>query len=190
MSVTLLDHIKKIVSLTEQEEEVVSRYMTHKILRKKDLLLKEGQVCTANYFIVKGCMRMYTVGEDATEQMIQFGIDNWWLTDYMSMTSGRPSQFYIRAVEDTELAVLPVHVQEELFTKVPAMERYFRIVLQKANAAAQMRIHFIFNLSGKERYEHFMSVVPEFAQRIPQYMLASYLGFTAEFLSKIRAGKV
>ena len=162
----------------------------HKTVRKKTLLFKEGQICTANYFIVKGCMRMYTVGADSAEQIIQFGIDNWWITDYLSMNSGQPSPFFMQAVEDTELAVFPLKLQEELFAKVPAMERYFRIILQRANAAAQMRVHYIFNLSGKERYLHFMNVVPEFAQRIPQYMLASYLGFTPEFLSKIRAGKV
>lgn len=190
MYTPLIDHIKKLVSLTAAEEEIIAACMQHKKLRKKDHLFKEGQICAANYFIVKGCMRTYTIDEKGSEQILQFGIDHWWMTDFMSMNTQTPSQFNIQAVEPTELIVFPVHVQEELFAAVPVLERYFRIILQRANAAAQMRVHFIFNMSGKERYEHFARVVPGFVQRVPQYMLASYLGFTPEFLSKIRAGKV
>lgn len=185
----LFTHIRKLVSLSAEEEKILSPFLQYKELKKKDHLLKEGQICNANHFVVNGCLRMYFTTDDAVEQIIQFGIDNWWITDYMSAGNGQPSKFYIQAVEDAVVIVLNKEKQEELFLQLPQLERYFRLILQKAHAAAIMRIHYIFDQSGEERYHHFSKSFPEFVQRIPQYMLASYLGFTPEFLSKIRAKK-
>jgi CRP/FNR family transcriptional regulator len=186
----LLQHIKKHVPLTAEEEAIVSSYLRHKSVSKKEYLLKQDEVCTASYFVAKGCLRMYTVTDNATEQMIQFAIDNWWMADYTSLNMHKPSPFFIQAVENCEIIALPGNTQEELLARVPAMERYFRIVLQRAYAATQMRVHFIYNMTAKQRYEYFNNLFPGFVQRVPQYMLASYLGFSAELLSKIRAGKV
>lgn len=186
----LLKHINKHVSLTAEEEEIVLSYLRHKRIRKKEYLLKQDEPCAASYFVAKGCLRMYTITEHDNEQMIQFAIDNWWMADYTSLSTHRPSPFFIQAVEDCDIMMLQGNLQEELLTRVPAMERYFRFVLQRAYAATQMRVHFIYNMTAKERYEYFSGLFPEFVQRVPQYMLASYLGFSAELLSKIRAGKV
>jgi CRP-like cAMP-binding protein len=148
-----------------------------------------GQVCNACYFVVKGCLRMYTIPDNGTEQIVQFGIDNWWICDYTSFDSQKPSMFNIQAVEPSTLIYIDKKSQEELFAKVPKLERYFRLILQRAYSATLMRVHYIFTSTGEARYHHFNSLFPEFVQRIPQYMLASYLGFTPEFLSKIRAKK-
>ena len=129
------------------------------------------------------------MSDRGTEQIIQFAIDNWWLSDYMSFDKQTPSGFYIQAVEDTELLCLDRSTQEQLFKKVPQLESYFRIVFQRAYAASLVRIQYIFCLTKEERYHHFNNAYPEFVQRIPQYMLASFLGFTPEFLSKTRAKK-
>ncbi|HLK27518.1 MAG TPA: Crp/Fnr family transcriptional regulator [Puia sp.] len=185
----LLDHINRFVSLNKEEEALLQNYFKNKTLKKKEHLLKDGQKCNANYFILKGCMRMYYITETGTEQIVQFAIDNWWMTDYMSLDSQKPSQFNIQAAENSEVAILEKNMQEELFSKIPKMERYFRIILQKAYAASVMRMRYIFTQSGEERFHHFSSSFPEFVQRVPQYMLASYLGFTPEFLSKLRAKK-
>ena len=185
----LLAHIEKFVNLSDKEKEILQSHLEYKKLKKKDFLLKENQACTANHFIVAGCLRMYYITEEGTEQMIQFGIDNWWLTDYMSFDSQQPSQFNIQAIENSEIILLHKKAQEDLFVQVPKMERYFRIVVQKAYAASVMRVRYIFTQSGEERFRHFTESFPDFVQRIPQYMLASYLGFSAEFLSKIRAKK-
>jgi CRP/FNR family transcriptional regulator, anaerobic regulatory protein len=182
----LLSHINRFVSLNEDEEELLISYLSYRELKKKAWLLKEGQVCTANYFIAKGCLRMYSVAETNNEQIVQFGIDNWWLTNYMSLDRQQPSLFYIQAIEPTQVIVLNSKIQDELFEKLPQLERYFRVVLQRSYAASIMRIHYMHTFSGEERYHHFSNLFPEFVQRIPQYMLASYLGFTPEFLSKIR----
>ncbi|MBS1916121.1 MAG: Crp/Fnr family transcriptional regulator [Bacteroidetes bacterium] len=188
-SENLLIHIRKFVPLSKTEEELLLPYLKNISLKKKEHILKEGQICTANYFVVKGCMRMYFITEQGTEQIVQFAIDNWWLADLMSLDAQKPSQFNIQAIEATEVIALDKNIQEELFTKVPKMERYFRIILQKAFAASVMRFRYIFTQSGEERFHHFITSFPDFVQRVPQYMLASYLGFSAEFLSKLRAKK-
>jgi CRP/FNR family transcriptional regulator, anaerobic regulatory protein len=185
----LILHIRKFVPFSAEEEKIIAPYLKTISLKKKEHLLKEGQVCAANYFVVKGCLRMYFITEQGTEQIVQFAIDNWWLSDLISLDSQKPSQFNIQAVEATEIIALDKKIHEELFTKLPKMEKYFRIILQKAYAASVMRFRYIFTQSGEERFHHFVTSFPDFAQRIPQYMLASYLGFTPEFLSKLRARK-
>ncbi|MGC4036769.1 MAG: Crp/Fnr family transcriptional regulator [Chitinophagaceae bacterium] len=185
----LLNHIRKFVSFSDEDEAILLPYLKQRTLKKKEFLLKEGQVCNANHFVVKGCLRMFYITEEGNEQMIQFAIDNWWMTDYMSFDMQKPTQFNIQAVETADIIFLEKRTLEELFEKLPKLERYFRIIVQKAYAASVMRLRYIFTQSGEERFNHFSKSFPEFVQRVPQYMLASYLGFSAEFLSKIRAKK-
>ena len=185
----LTNHINRFTSLSSSEKDLLSEYIQFNDVKNKEYLLKAGQVCKANYFVVKGCFRMYSHTDKGTEQIIQFGIDNWWIADYTSFESQQPSLFNIQALESGVVGALDRQVQDSLFARLPKLERYFRYVLQRAYAATLMRVHFIFSESGEERYRNFNSSFPEFVQRIPQYMLASYLGFTPEFLSKIRAKK-
>lgn len=186
----LIQHFRKHIPLTESEEQYILEKIVVKSVKKKELLLEAGQVCHHQNFILNGCCRNYIINEKGSEQTLQFGIEDWWLTDYMSFSTEKPSHFYIQAVENSEIASISKTNLDELYKEIPQMERYFRIVLQKSFAASQMRIMFLFTMSAEERYNHFKSVVPEFVQRVPQYMLASYLDFSAEFMSKIRAGKV
>ncbi|MEO8533208.1 MAG: Crp/Fnr family transcriptional regulator [Flavobacterium sp.] len=159
-------------------------------IKKKEHVLQEGQICNTIYFVVKGCMRQYIINSKGTEQTLQFGIENWWITDYLSYHNHVPSHFYIQAVENCEVIAIEKPTVESILIQIPKMERYFRIVSQKSFGAAQMRIKFLFTMSAEERYHHINNLFPEFVQRVPQYMLASYLDFSAEFMSKIRAGKV
>ena len=186
---SLLQHIQRFVSLTEEEKDILSSQLLLKKLNKKENVLEEGQVCAANYFIAKGCLRLYYINDKGTEQIVQFGIENWWITDFISLEKQLPSCFYLQAIESSTVIALEKSLQEDLFEKIPKLERYFRLVTQKAYGAAQLRIKYIFDLSGEERYDQFTRLFPDFVQRIPQYMLASYLGFTPEFLSTLRAKK-
>ncbi|AFD08819.1 Crp/Fnr family transcriptional regulator [Solitalea canadensis] len=186
-SSTLLNHINRYVKLSEKEENLLLSLLKHQSLKKKAYLLTEGQICKANYFVAKGCLRNYLINDKGVKQITQFAIENWWITDYNSMVTQTPSGFFIQALENSEVIAIDYHVQEELFEKIPKLERYFRLVLERAYSASQMRIKFIFTQTGEERYHHFATSFPGFIQRVPQYMLASYLGFTPEFLSKIRA---
>lgn len=185
----IVTHIKKHVDLSEADVQFLISNLSVRDVKKKEHLLKEGQMCTENYFIIEGCFRLYIITPKGVEQVIQFGIENWWITDYVSFKTGRPTGFYIQATESARVVVLNNKVQEELFNKIPQLERYFRVVAETAYSAQLTRIHYIFNLSGEEQYRLMNSRYPKFVQRVPQYMLASFLGITPEFLSKLRAKK-
>ncbi|KFF04086.1 Crp/Fnr family transcriptional regulator [Flavobacterium reichenbachii] len=186
----LLDHIQKFIHLEPSEIETLESCLDVCKIKKKDHVLIEGQICNTMYFIVKGCLRQYIINAKGSEQTLQFGIENWWITDYLSYLNHVPTHFYIQAVENSEVIALEKSTLEAILLEIPKLERYFRIVSQKSFGAAQMRIKFLFTMSAEERYHHINSQFPEFVQRVPQYMLASYLDFSAEFMSKIRSGKV
>jgi CRP/FNR family transcriptional regulator len=185
----LLQHVHKFVPLTEAEAAQFMPYLQNRIVQKKEYLLKEGQVCDAVYFVSEGCLRQYYLNDNGTEQIIQFAVENWWMSDYISLEDRKASDFNIQAIEKSSIFYISYKDQLALFEKLPKLERYFRLVVQRAYAASLVRIQYLFTLTGEERYHHFQQSYPAFVQRIPQYMLASYLGFTPEFLSKIRARK-
>jgi CRP-like cAMP-binding protein len=186
----LTNHIQKFVELTEADVELINSVVTVKQVKKKTYLLEPNHVCRELYFVSKGCLRSYFLNKKLNEQITQFAIENWWMSDYYSLENEKPSSYYIQAVENSEIISIHKNKLEELFKKTPRLERYFRIVQQRAFTAAQKRIEYIYAFSDEERYRHFSSLYPTFIQRIPQYMLASYLGFTPQFMSKIRAKKV
>ena len=166
--------------------EDIERFFETVELRKKQNLLEEGKVCKANYFVEKGCLRMFFVNEKGVEQTVQFALEHWWLADYSSFSAQSPSAFYIQAVEHSEVISLNYIAQEELLRAYPQMERYFRLVHQRAHAAYQFRLKALYGSSREEIYYDFIKRYPDFAQRIPQYLLASFLGFTPEYLSELR----
>lgn len=181
-----INHLRKYVSLTSVEVETLSTYVKLKTFKKKDLLLREGQISNANYFVEKGLLRMYFNSEKGIEQVTHFALENWWLADYMSLMMQSPSHFNIQAIEDSEIVIIENLNQDELFEKLPQLEKYFRIIMQRANAASQMRVKYFQEQSKEENYRTFVAQFPSFIQRIPQYMLASYLGVTPEYLSELR----
>ena len=187
---SLFSHIEKFISLEPSDIDKLESSLEISKIKKKEHLLKEGQVCNTMYFVTKGCFRQYIINNKGTEQTLQFAIESWWITDYLSFHNQTPSHFYIQALENSEIIAIEKSVLESLLIEIPKLERYFRIVSQKTFGAAQMRIKILFTMSAEERYRLFSNLNPEFVQRVPQYMLASYLDFSAEFMSKIRAGKV
>ena len=190
MHSSLFQHIEKFIPLEASEIDILESCLNISKIKKKEHVLQEGQVCNTMYFITKGCMRQYIINSKGTEQTLQFGIENWWITDYLSYHNHTATHFYIQAVENSEIIAIEKQTLESILIRIPKLERYFRIVAQKAFGAGQMRIKFLFTMSAEERYKHFSNLNPDFVQRVPQYMLASYLDFSAEFMSKIRAGKV
>lgn len=184
-----IDHLKKYISLTTEDAEVLLTFVKDKTVSKKDFLLKKGQICTEHYFVDQGVLRMYFINEKGNEQVTHFALENWWIADYMSLIMQSPSQFYIQAVEDSIIIILDSQKQEKLLKQLPQLEKYFRMVTLRANAAAQMRIKYFHDYSKEESYRVFANQFPNFIQRIPQYMLASYLGITPEYLSELRKKK-
>lgn len=142
---------------------------------------------TLCFFVVKGCLRKFFINEKGIEQTTEFAIENWWITDTFSYERQLRSDFFIQAVEKSVILKIDFQAQEALLKKHPVMERYFRMVYQRAYAAAERRIRYLYEYSRVELYLHFSTHYPWFIQRIPQYLIASFLGFTPEYLSEIRA---
>jgi CRP-like cAMP-binding protein len=186
MSTILNAHIEKLLGTTVPDYEGILRFFEPVEVRKKENLLVEGKVCKANYFVEHGCLRMFFVNEKGVEQTVQFALEHWWLADYASFSAQSPAGFSIQAVEHSEVLSLSYGAQEELLQAYPVMERYFRLVQQRAHAAYQFRIKALYGSSREELYYDFIRHYPEFVQRIPQYLLASFLGFTPEYLSELR----
>ncbi|MGB0871295.1 MAG: Crp/Fnr family transcriptional regulator [Flavobacteriales bacterium] len=189
MNHNLAEYIKRYVNLTEEQLEIFNSYLRPKTIAKKEFILEEGQVCKARYYIKKGCIRMYYIDQKANEQIIHFAVDNWWLTDYESLTSKEASKFYIQTTEDTEILELPESNFDELCSKLPQTDRLFRKIMEKSFIACQKRMQYTFSLSGEDLYHHFLNSNVAFAQRVPQYMITSYLGMSPEFVSKVKHKK-
>ncbi len=183
-------HIEKFVKINEQDyPKILAYFKPVEVLKKRNLLV-EGKICKSSYFVVKGCLRMFFINEKGAEQTVQFALENWWLADYTSFSAQKPSDFYIQAVETSEVFALDFLAQEELLQQFPLMERYFRLVHQRAHAASQFRIKYLYGQSREELYHQFNKRYPGFVQRVPQYLLASFLGFTPEYLSEIRSKRI
>ncbi|QKJ33104.1 Crp/Fnr family transcriptional regulator [Mucilaginibacter mali] len=186
----ILAHIKRYIKLSPEQEELICSRLELKKFKKKQYVLETGKICAGNYFVIKGVLRQYYVNSKLNEQIIQFGLESWWIADQDSLLNHAPATTYIQTIEACDLLLLTEKDRIYLCEQIPQLETYFRIMMQKAFIAAQRRIGFIFNQSDEERYRFFVSLFPGFVQRVPQYMLASYLGFTPQFLSRLRAKKV
>jgi len=190
MASNLIKHIQQFVELNENEVQLLSYCIKTIGLKKKEFLVKEGQVCKALYFVEKGCLRMFFINSKATEQITQFALENWWISDYFSFMDEKSSEYSIQAIEKSEIIALDKHAFDDLLKELPQLERYFRILMQKALAASQLRAKYLYEMSKEEFFQHFSSSFPEFVQRVPQYMIASYLGLTPEYVSELRKKKL
>ncbi len=182
----LIENIRKHVLLDENEILVLEKSVKCVSLKKNEFLLKEGQVCRSMYFVEKGCLRMYFINKKSSEQITQFAIENWWLSDYFSFMDKSYTDYYIQAIENSEISAIDSLIYDELLKEIPQLEKYFRIIMQKAVAASQHKSKLQYQMSKEEFYQHFVASFPEFNQRVPQYMIASYLGLTPEYVSELR----
>ncbi|SIQ27542.1 cAMP-binding domain of CRP or a regulatory subunit of cAMP-dependent protein kinases [Chryseobacterium sp. RU37D] len=184
---TFRAHLDKFISINDEEfSSILSFFQVWEVKKKHNLML-DGEICKSMYFVVKGCLRKFFVNEKGVEQTTEFAIENWWITDTFAYERHLKSDFYIQSVERSIILEIDFQSQEKLFREHPLMEKYFRIVYQRAYAASERRIRFLYEMSREELYVHFSTHYPEFIQRIPQYLVASFLGFTPEYLSEIRA---
>lgn len=180
-------HLEKFIDITEKEFSEIIPFFQIENIKKKENLLVEGQICKANYFVLSGCLRKFFINQKGIEQTTEFAIENWWITDNIAFENRLPTTFYIQAVENSKILTIDNNSQEKLLIAHPKMERYFRFIYQRAYAASQMRIKYLYDFSKEDFYHHLNKNHPEFVQRIPQYLIASFLGFTPEYLSEIRS---
>lgn len=180
-------HLDKFININEEEYISILSFFEVLEVKKKHNLMLDGEICKSMYFVLKGCLRKFFVNEKGVEQTTEFAIENWWITDTFAYERQISSDFCIQAVERSIILVINFQTQDELLKKHPVMERYFRMIYQRAYAASERRIRYLYEMSREDLYVHFSTQYPEFIQRIPQYLIASFLGFTPEYLSEIRA---
>lgn len=133
---------------------------------------------------------MYFINSKGVEQITQFALDGWWISDYQSLLNNAPSDYNIQTIEESSVVSISKQNLDQLLLKVPRMEKYFRLIFTKAVANAQYRSKLMYEMSKEEFYIHFSTSFPDFMQRVPQYMIASYLGLTPEYLSELRKKSV
>jgi len=182
----LINHMKRFVPIQLSDTTALQKYLHSVKASKKENLVEALQPCKYHYFVVEGCLRLYFFNEKGDEQTIQFALEDWWITDHAAFSKGVNTLFYIQAIEPSTLLAIDHPAQEELFREVPLAERYFRLIYERAYAASQYRMRIRHDYSGEQNYLTFKKSFPAFADRVPQYMLASYLGITPEYLSVIK----
>ncbi|WP_138434215.1 Crp/Fnr family transcriptional regulator [Winogradskyella algicola] len=182
----LINHIRKDVSLTESDIEALTKIIEIRELNKKEFLFQPGETSNSMNFIAKGCMRSYYLDENAQEHTLQLGIEEWWINDLYSYLSRKKSRMYVQALESTILVQLPRLKLEQLYLEVPAISHFFRIKIQSAYVAIQERVIDSMSDESYDRYKDFIKSYRDIEQRVPQYIIASYLGVTPEFLSYLR----
>jgi len=182
----ILQNIARHIRLDEAESAFFISLLQHKKIARKDFLLRQGEVCRTENFIIKGCLRMYSIDESGQEHIVMFGIEDWWISDLYSFLTQSPAGYFIDALEDTEVLQISRANLELLYEKVPKFDRFFRVILQRAFIAQQDRINQGLSFTAEQRYLHFLEKYPRLEQRISQKQLASYLGMTPVFLSMLR----
>lgn len=183
----LIQHINSITPLTSEEIARLHNLFKEKVVPRKSFLLRSGENANFSAFVVEGCLRSYAIDTNGYEHILQFAPENWWISDMYSAIKSVPSGLNIDALLDTKILVLNRSCQLNLFDHVPKLERYFRILTENALAASNHRTIDYLTLTAKQRYEKFCQLYPTIIHTIPQKAVASYIGITPEFLSKLRA---
>ena len=187
MSDRLRAHFARHINLTDAEYEFCISLFISRRLRKKTLLLQEGEICKYLIFVEKGCLEAYVLDDRGEAHVVHFALEDWWLTDDYSFWSGAPATYFIEALEDSQLLMIERDSLESLFARYPKFERYFRILLTNHAVALDRRIAASLSMSAKERYLYLIKLYPTLTQRVSLKHISSYLGITPESLSRVRA---
>lgn len=185
MYLQILNSIKEFISLEKNEEEYFLSKLHSKHYFKKEMILKEGEVCDFIYFINTGCIR-YFYNIDGNENTAQFFFENSWYTDFDSLLTRLPSKVNIQALEKTEILALAYKDLELLYNEIPKFEKLGRKMAEKAFLGVRLRNEMLENYSAEERYLNLIKERPKVIERIPQHYIASYMGIHPESLSRIR----
>jgi len=182
----LIDHIRRYVPLSPKEEEIILDLIKVKKFQKGEFVVQAGDICMECSFVVSGCLKSYRTDDSGKEHVVSFAIENWWTGDLGSFCAQQPADYHVQCLEDSDLAMFHYDVMEQLYQEVPIMERFFRLLLMRSYVATQRRVVDGMSIPAKQLFIQFSTRYPEMMQRIPQYLIAAYLGITPQFLSKIR----
>ena len=181
------DYLRQYIGLTADEESILlSKIKVRKYL-KGQFVVQNGDLSRYENFVLSGCLKTFYIDNEGQEHIVMFAIENWWTADLGSFITQTPADLNVQCLENSELIQINYNDLQQLYIEIPKLERFFRIIIQNAFVAAQKRIISNFSLPAMDRYIQFREQYPKIEQRVPQYMIASYLGITKEFLSKIRS---
>ncbi|WP_317131513.1 Crp/Fnr family transcriptional regulator [Pedobacter aquae] len=180
------NYIQKHSDITDEQFLEISHYLKSKSIKKGDFVLRQGEICSSSFFVSKGLLRSYTIDEQGKEHIIQFAPEDWMIVDRSSFFFNEPSELFIDAVEDTELVML----NEDFITLASNISTVYRAFNHKALHShirhLQKRVNLLLGATAEQRYLDFIKLYPELTLRLPQWMIASYLGLTPESLSRVR----
>lgn len=182
----ILNNIKRYIALDEADEKQFASIVKTTRVKRRQFIVQPNFVCTHQSYVVKGAFRSYFVNDSGVEHTIQFAIEDWFISDFNSYVTQCPASLFVEALEDSVINQITHQDVESLCDTNPKFERFFRLVAQKSFVFSQKRVLSNLGKTAEERYVEFFNLYPSIVQRVPQYALASYLGMSPEFLSKIR----
>jgi CRP-like cAMP-binding protein len=182
----LIDYFEKYLPLTAQEKALFEPRVSLRKVKRREMILQSGLICKYYSFVVKGCFKMYGIDEKGTQHNIQFAAENDWIMDIGSFHTKKPSQLCIEAIEPS--LIIPIEQQDLyfLYLNIPKLDRIFKVIIENKYVELQNRVLQNFSSTAQQRYLNFLEQYPNLSTRLPNAQIASYLGITPEFLSKIR----
>lgn len=184
MSILLRQQIEKIVPLTDEEFAYVLSFFVSRKYKKHQFVVQEGQMVAYDYFILEGCLKSYSTDESGKPHIIQFGLQDWWITDYEAYYNQTEATVNIDCIENSELLCLSYQNREKLCAEMHKIEHFFRKKTNRRNVALQQRILSLLSSNARERYEKLLSQYPQLFQKVPKHLIAAYLGVSRETLSR------
>ncbi|HEY6143300.1 MAG TPA: Crp/Fnr family transcriptional regulator [Flavobacterium sp.] len=183
----IIDNLSKHITLTPQEQELFLSKTEIRQYKAKTILLNAGEVCKTSYFVNSGVLRSFNINDNIVEHVLSFACSGWWISDMYSLLSQKPGTLFIQVLEDAEVVLLPKENQKILYQEIPKLERFFRILAENSLVAHQERLMDNLSLTAEERFEKFCKKHNDLIQKVPQKQIASYLGVTPEFFSKMKS---
>ncbi|QMW00990.1 Crp/Fnr family transcriptional regulator [Spirosoma foliorum] len=182
----LISHFERFLPFDENEKQLLEGRVTERRIRRRQAILQEGFPCKHYSFVVEGCLRMFAVDQKGVEHTIQFAAENEWIADIGSFHSGRASKLFIEAIEPSVVLQIEQKDLYFLYDSIPKLDRIFKVIIEDKYVELQNRVLQNISSTAQERYLAFLEQYPTLSQRLPNTQIASYLGITPEFLSKIR----
>lgn len=182
----ILNNVGSVIPLEQHEKDLFISLLKSEMIPRKKIILQTGDVCRYSTFVTNGCLRGYTYDKNGLEHVLNFAPKGWWIADMYSLISQKPGVLNIEALVDTEVLRLSKSNQEQLYRDIPKFERFFRIIIEKSLVASQERVLDNLSLTAEERYTKFCNKYPALIEHVPLKQVASYIGVTPEFFSKMR----
>lgn len=182
----LIDYFEKFLPLTAEEKSLFETRLNPRKVKRREMILQSGFICKHYSFVVKGCFKMFGIDEKGTEHNLQFAAENDWIMDIGSFHTQKPSLLCIEAIEPSVIIQIEQHDLYFLYTNIPTLNRIFKVIIENKYVELQNRVLQNFSSTAQERYLHFLEQYPNLSARLPNAQIASYLGITPEFLSKVR----